>query len=470
MRTKSSYLILSAGVLVALLLWSGGRAGNSFTAPAAAMNVQGNSTKNAQAAGTQAPGADDGKKITICHVPPGNTGNPQTITIAAAAWKTNGKGEGGHGPGLHGGDYLGPCLTGTAAANMAATMAATMAAQACGPWVLYQSDRTGNPNIFRLDIDSGATVNNINVSKGKGTGVQDMSPAHSPDGTLLAFSSNRDGHGEIYVGTADGSSQLRLTNSKGDNGSPMWSPDGKSIAYESTRNGNLDVFVADATSHQETQLTDDKADDGNPFWSPDSTKLLFQSHRDGLWQIYELTVSGKTLKRLSDGKSNDVNPQYSPDGKQIVFRSYPKAGVGNAVITTANADGSARLAISDSKGVAANPAWSPDNAMIAYQSTLTGSDEIYVYQLSSKATRQATDSSTKNTAPTWDCNNQNLVYTSVVNGQPQIFQTAALPIDAKPVKPADAQQLTGDSATNQNPENSPAVEDASHRVLEGNPQ
>src|SRR2546429_497367 len=110
MRTRSIYLTMSAGILVALLLWSGGRAGDSFTAPAAAMNAQG--------ASTQAPGADNGKKITICHVPPGNTGNPQTITIAAAAWKVDGKGEGGHGPGLHGGDYLGPCQTGTAAASV----------------------------------------------------------------------------------------------------------------------------------------------------------------------------------------------------------------------------------------------------------------------------------------------------------------------------------------------------------------
>src|SRR5689334_8843349 len=54
--------------------------------------------------------AGDKGKITICHVPPGNPENAQTITIDRSAWKTDGKGSGGHGPGLHGGDYVGACL------------------------------------------------------------------------------------------------------------------------------------------------------------------------------------------------------------------------------------------------------------------------------------------------------------------------------------------------------------------------
>src|SRR5688572_29344529 len=49
------------------------------------------------------------KKITICHVPPGNPANAHTITIASSAWRTDGRGQGGHGPGRHGGDYAGAC-------------------------------------------------------------------------------------------------------------------------------------------------------------------------------------------------------------------------------------------------------------------------------------------------------------------------------------------------------------------------
>ncbi len=462
MKTKSVLLYVFASLVMGLaLMLSAGEAAShpvspgsqalaqATTAPTTPGNGNGNGNGN----------GGGGDKITICHIPPGNTGNPQTITISRSAWKVDGKGEGGHGPGLHGGDYEGPCRTGTEAASAAGTMSA----QTCSGWVLYHSDRTGNLNIFRLDLASGAAVDTLNVSKGKGSGVQDISPAHSSDGAFVAFSSNRDGHGEIYAGAADGSLQERMTNSKGDNVAPMFSPDDKSIAFESTRNGNRDIYMIDPSNKQETQLTDDKADDGNPYWSPDSAKILFQSHRDGFWQIYELTLNGKAVKRLSDGNSNDVNPQYSPDGKQIVFRSYPKTGSPTAVIYVMNADGSNRVAVSDSKGDALNPAWSPDNKLIAYQSNLKGAGDIFVYQLSDKATRQVTDSSTRSSAPTWTCDGSALVYTAVVTGRPQLFQTAALPIDAKPVKPSDATQLTSDNATNQNPENSPAVEDASYR-------
>ena len=101
------------------------------------------------------------KKITICHVPPGNTGNPQTITISINAWKTDGKGEGGHGPGRHGGDYVGPCLTGavptvtplgtttitspgaTAVAVRPAWVAPVVTGPTCPAWLFYHSDRTG---------------------------------------------------------------------------------------------------------------------------------------------------------------------------------------------------------------------------------------------------------------------------------------------------------------------------------------
>lgn len=251
--------------------------------------------------------------------------------------------------------------------------------------------------------------------------------------------------------------------------SPMWSPDGKFIAYETNRNRSSDIYMVDVVTRQETQLTINAANNVNPFWSPDSQKILIQTDQDKLWQIYELTVASKALKRLSGGQSNDINPQYSPDGKQVVFRSYP-SGSQNTVIYTMNTDGSNRQAISDPKGSAINPAWSPDNTLIAYQSNVNSVSDIYIYQVSTKLTRKVTDSTTQNYAPTWHCNAPTIVYTSITNGTPQLYQAPALPIDAKPVTSADVTQLTNDTASNQNPQGAPAVEDASHRAQEGSPK
>ncbi len=437
----------------------------------------------------------DDKKITICHVPPGNPENAHTITISVNAWKTDGKGEGGHGPELHGGDYEGACLADAVTASTAptanvltacgldinnpcptdnTTVAATVwapvviKAPACVDWTFYHSDRTGNLNIFRLGALPDNTTADANVSKGSGSNVQDMSPASSPDGQYVAFTSNRTGNWEIYVGAANGSTQQRVTHTTiAANLSPMWSPDGKSIVYETTRNGSRDIYLVDVATGQETRLTDSAAGDVNPFWSPDSQKILFQSNRDGLWQIYELTLSSKAWQRLSHGQGSDINPQYSRDGKQIVFRSFQAAETNNTVIYTMNADGSNRQAISDPKGDTLNPSWSPDNTLIAYQSNLMGAGDIYVYEVSTRLTRQITDNTTLNSASTWHCNTSTLIYTSVLNGKSQLFQVSALPMGAKPVRAADSTQLTNDNASNNNPQGSPSIEDASHRTQVG---
>ena len=62
----------------------------------------------------------------------------------------------------------------------------------------------------------------------------DRFPIFSPDGTKIAFTSNRDGNTEIYVMNADGTDQTRITNRPGGDSQPNWSPDGTRIAWRSS--------------------------------------------------------------------------------------------------------------------------------------------------------------------------------------------------------------------------------------------
>ena len=66
----------------------------------------------------------------------------------------------------------------------------------------------------------------------------DSWPAWSPDGTKIAFTSQRDGNGEIYAMNADGTGQIRLTNNATEDAQPAWSPDGSKIAFTTFRDGN----------------------------------------------------------------------------------------------------------------------------------------------------------------------------------------------------------------------------------------
>src|SRR5450432_2605855 len=339
---------------------------------------------------------------------------------------------------------------------------------ACVDSILYHTNLTGSWDIFRLGPVPGKPNASPNVSKGSGPDVVDLSPSRSPDGQWVAFSSNRDGNWEIYVAAIDGSMVQRVTyNTTAADLSPMWSPDGKFITYETTRYGSRDIMEVSVATREETRLTTSPANDVNPYWSPDSKSLLYQSDAKGLWQIFQLDVTTKKSTLISDGTGNDHNPQYSPDGKQIAFRSY-RAG-DNSVVYAMNADGSSPHAISDPKANAANQVWSPDSTLLAYQTEMNAKLNIYVTDMTTMTTRKVTDDTTQNYAPTWSCASSMLVYTSDNQGYSNIFETAALPLNADPITPAQATQLTSDKAADQYPLNSPSVEDASHRGRIGEP-
>ncbi len=341
-------------------------------------------------------------------------------------------------------------------------------APVCVNWTLYHTNLAGSWNIFRLGEVPGKKKADPNISKGSGVNVVDMSPSRSPDGMWVAFTTNRDGNWEIYVAASDGSSLQRVTyTSTAANLAPMWSPDGKSIAYSSTRNGSSNLYRVDVATGVETRLTDGPAEDRNPVWSPDSKKIVFESSRDKTWQIYELDLTSKAATRLGDGKGNDHNPQYAPDGKRIAFRS-DRDGQPSAIYVM-NVDGSGPTLISDPKGKAENQVWSADGALIAYDSNLYGNYDIFVYQLATQQTRRVTENTVRDVAPTWRCNGAFVIFTSDIIGAPNLFQTSALPMNNRPIKPEDINELTFDQATNQYPVNSPAVEDASQRGQSANP-
>jgi TolB protein len=151
--------------------------------------------------------------------------------------------------------------------------------------------------------------------------VMDDDLAWSPDGTRIAFATDRNGDNglyeyEIYVMGADGSGQTLLTTS---NFLPdlTWAPDGTRIAFSSSEDGDDDVFVINADGTGRTRLTTNSGvDDYEPTWSPDGTKIAFiRNFRDGRGgdAVYAVNPDGGgEATKLSEGGYSDLDWGTAP--------------------------------------------------------------------------------------------------------------------------------------------------------------
>ncbi len=113
----------------------------------------------------------------------------------------------------------------------------------------------------------------------------------------------------------------RLTYDAGASFAPAISPDGNLVAFSSDRagEGGSDIWVRHINQPQPTRLTDHPADDWHPSFSPDGSRLIFGSHRDG-GGIYIINALGGGLKKVAD---RGIFPQFAPNGTEFVYSEDP---------------------------------------------------------------------------------------------------------------------------------------------------
>lgn len=174
-------------------------------------------------------------------------------------------------------------------------------------------DSPNNVSIWRLPIDTKGEPEQFIASN-----FFDSSPRYSPDGTHIAFRSDRSGTNEIWICSSDGKDPRRVTHFNGPmTGSPQWSPDSKSLAFDSRVTGRADIYIVDIFSGDPTRITNgisNSSDNVVPNWSQDGRSLYFSSNRTGEWQIWR--------KSLDDGAETQVTTNGGFNGIQSQDRSH----------------------------------------------------------------------------------------------------------------------------------------------------
>ena len=252
-----------------------------------------------------------------------------------------------------------------------------------GSRIAFHSDRDGNYEVYVMNADGTGQTRLTNNA------TFDTYPSFSPDGNRIAFMSFRDGNTEIYLMNADGTNQTRLTNNAASDVKGAFSPDGNRIAFHSDRDGNAEIYLMNADGTNQTRLTNNAASDTLPSFSPDGSRITFTSSRDGTPQIYVMNTDGTNQIRLSAVFAPETHPTFSPDGSQIAFTSYRDASGGE--IYRMNADGTNPQRLTNNPVDDVFPSWAiiPPTApgrKIVFASTRDGNAEIYM--MNSNGTNQ----------------------------------------------------------------------------------
>jgi TolB protein len=160
-------------------------------------------------------------------------------------------------------------------------------------------------------------------------------------------------------------------------GLPIVSPDGSHIAFVSDRGGVTDLFVISSDGTGEAQLTQTPEYESPAGWTKDSKHLLFSVLKNDVSTLYALRIDGDNGNgRREIGRFSGRSPTPSPDGKHVVYM----AGTWTATrLMTSAVDGSKSKQITDGSSIAWNIHWSPDGKRLAFTGRQESNKELAIF-------------------------------------------------------------------------------------------
>jgi Tol biopolymer transport system component/DNA-binding winged helix-turn-helix (wHTH) protein len=290
----------------------------------------------------------------------------------------------------------------------------------------------------------------------------------SPDGRLLAFS-DRPSSNEptsIYLLSLDSLSTRRLTSPDlpGDY-NPVFSPDGETLAFNRGSQGVTSIYTMPVAGGEERRLTTGSQFGWGLAWTSDGRDIVFGkagwlATSGWLWKIStrggepqrlqfgqegtEPSIRGNRLvyarqvsnlniwrkqldskhsslppDRLLSSTAIESGPQYSPDGSSIVFESTRS---GSYEIWMCRSDGTNLVQLTHFNNVSGTPRWSPDGQQIAFDSRAPGNADIFLMDSHGGQLRQLTHETSADVIPSWSRDGRWIYYASTRAGAWEVWK------------------------------------------------
>jgi TolB protein len=234
---------------------------------------------------------------------------------------------------------------------------------------------------------------------------------------------------EIYISDYDGANATRITVNKGLNTSPAWSPDGRLLAYTSYVSYGT-AFAArfpDIVIHSIYEVGrqvrptggSEEIQSAQPAWSPDGGRLAFASKRGNArnYNIYVVSRDGTGMRQLTTGDTGDVAPVWSPAGNQIAFVSG-RSGKAQLYLVQADGTGFTRLACQEAE--CDHPSWSGAVNRIAYTCGASSGYDVCLLDMGSRQVAKLTDGLGSNEQPSFAPNGRHVVFVTTRWGKKQL--------------------------------------------------